>query len=90
MGYPYGKTYLEQIRENKKECELIEGAYYILINKLAEEKYGGDIDSLTLPERFAALGEAFKYASNVLDGITDDYHFMWDVLDALLLGDDDD
>ena len=30
MGYPYDKSYLEQIKENKKECEKIINAFYVL------------------------------------------------------------
>lgn len=33
---------------------------------------------------FKILGEAFQYNSDVVGCIADPYHFMWDVLDALL------
>lgn len=85
MGYPYDKTYLEQIQENKKECQAIINGYYLLRRKFINEheEYSDDID-LDLKENFALLGEAFELASHTLDGITDKYHFMWDVLEKLL------
>lgn len=83
MGYPYGDTYLEQIQKNKKECEDIRKAYYILVRKYAKEKHIDPIE-LTLTESFSLLGEAFELESVVLDGVADIYHFMWDVLDELL------
>lgn len=82
MGYPYGDTYLEQIQKNKKECEDIRKAYYILVRKYAKEKHIDPIE-LTLTESFSLLGEAFELESVVLDGAADIYHFMWDVLDEL-------
>lgn len=83
MGYPYGDTYLEQIQKHKEECEGIRKAYYILARKYAKEKHIDPID-LTLQESFSLLGEAFELESVVLDGAVDTYHFIWDVLDALL------
>jgi hypothetical protein len=83
MGYPYGDTYLEQIQKHKQECEDIRKAYYILVRKYAKEKHIDPIE-LTLTESFSLLGEAFELESVVLDGAVDMYHFIWDVLDALL------
>jgi hypothetical protein len=83
MGYPYGDTYLEQIQKHKQECEDIRKAYYILASKYAKEKHIDPIE-LTLTESFSLLGEAFELESVVLDGVADIYHFIWDVLDALL------
>ena len=83
MGYPYGKTYLEQIKEGKSECEAIYNAYYVLAHKYAKD-HQKDPTELTLKESFGILGEAFELASDILDGCTDEYHFMWDVLDELL------
>lgn len=85
MGYPYDKTYLEQIQERPKECELIREAFYILrLKYLRDRGQNIDTDELSIKENFALLGEAFELASDVVDGITDAHHFMWDVLDALL------
>lgn len=83
MGYPFEKRYIEQIKENPKECERIGVAYQTLKQKYLEE-HGEDMVSLPLSKDFEILGEAFQYASNILDGITDQYHFMGDVLDLLL------
>lgn len=85
MGYPYGQTYLEQIQDDKGERERIKDAYFVLVNRLAAEQYhAADFRELTVAEHFTALGEAFQYASSVLDGVTDGYHFLNDVLEALL------
>lgn len=83
MGYPYGDTYLEQIQKHKQECEDVRKAYYVLARRYAKEKHTDPID-LTLQESFSLLGEAFELESVVLDGVADTYHFVWDVLDALL------
>lgn len=84
MGYPYGKTYLEQIQERPHECKEIEQAFYVLRQKYAKDhKYSETID-LSLKENFEVLGEAFELASDTVGGIVDVYHFMWDVIEALL------
>lgn len=83
MGYPYGKTYLEKIQENPKEMEKIRNAYYLLLKQRAKLQ-GLDTDELDIKESFEVLGEAFDLASDTIDGFIDDYHFMWDVLNALL------
>lgn len=85
MGYPYGETYLERIQNDKKECERIKSAYLVLANRIAtEEHHSTDFRDLSVAEHFTALGEAFQYGSVVLDGVTDEYHFLDDVLEALL------
>ena len=85
MGYPYGKTYLEQIQDLPKECEEIRNAFYVLRSKYVKDhpKYEESID-LSIKENFMILGEAFELTSSVIGSICDDYHFMWDVIDALL------
>ena len=83
MGYPYDKTYLEQIQASKNECEDIRKAYYVLAHKYAKDNNMDPIE-LDITESFKLLGEAFELESNVLDGCSDGYHFMWDILDALL------
>ena len=35
------------------------------------------------------LGEAFELASYTVGGIMDAYHFLWDVVDALLTSDEE-
>lgn len=82
MGYPYDKTYLEEIQV-KNEGDDIRTAFRILTNQYCEEHQTDSI-AMEVDEYFAVLGKAFKYASDTLDGISDTYHFMWDVLDALL------
>lgn len=42
-----------------------------------------DIIDLSLKEQFMLLGEAIGLASSTLDSVTDEFHFMWDVLDEL-------
>lgn len=85
MSYPYDKTYLEQIQESKSECKEIEQAFKVLRHKFVKDS-PDYTDSIELPisEQFRLLGEAFELASYTLDGVSDDYHFMWDVVDALL------
>ena len=85
MGYPYGKTYLEQIQEKPEECKEIRNAFWVLRQKYVKDhpKYSDGVE-LSLQENFSILGEAFELASYTLDGCTDEYHFMWDVLDELL------
>ena len=83
MGYPYGKTYLRQIQENPTECKTIEEAFYIL-RKRAERSHGGEDIELSISEQFYILGEAFDLASVTLDGCTDEYHFLQDVVKELL------
>lgn len=82
MGYPYDKTYLEKIQENN-ECNDIRTAFHILTSQYCEE-HQTDTVAMGVDEYFAVLGKAFKYASDTLEGVSDTYHFMWDVLDALL------
>ena len=85
MGYPYGETYLEQIQRSKRECEEIRQAFYVLRQKYVKDHDGySDIVDLSIKENFEVLGEAFELASDAADGISDEYHFMWDILDALL------
>lgn len=84
MSYPYDKTYLEKIQENPEECEAITEAYRILRKKWLVEHPETDDISIPLKEEFAILGEAFDLASYEVGDISDQYHFMWDVLDALL------
>lgn len=81
MGYPYGKTYLEQIQENNHEMTTVRNAFWTLRKKYIAEH--SDVDDISLKEEFALLGEAFELGSNTLD-VPDVYHFMWDVLDELL------
>lgn len=84
MGYPYGKTYLEKIQENPKECEEITKAYRVLRRKWLVEHPEVDDVSIPLKEEFAILGEAFDLASYEVGDISDQYHFMYDVIDELL------
>lgn len=85
MGYPYGDTYLEQIQKSSMECKEIENAFYVLRQKFVKDHDGyTDTMDLSISENFAVLGEAFELASSTVDGITDIYHFMWDIVDALL------
>lgn len=84
MGYPYGKTYLEQIQESERERSDIRKAYWILRNKYNKD-HGNVFDyDLTLKDEFALLGEAFELCSEVVGDITDTHHFLWDILDELL------
>ena len=83
MGYPYDKTYLEQIQASKHEKEAIRNAFYVLRNKYIADHSDVDDISLSLKEEFTLLGEAFELESITLD-VPDVYHFMWDVLDELL------
>lgn len=83
MGYPYDKTYLEQIQESKQECKEIATAFYVLRRKYMRE-HGKDDIELSLQEQFSLLGEAFDIYSSTVSDITDQYHFMWDVIEALL------
>ena len=84
MSYPYDKTYLEKIQERPEECDDIRKAYYVLRQKYAHDHNLGNSIDMTIKESFEVLGEAFELASITVDGITDEYHFMWDVIDALL------
>lgn len=88
MSYPYDKTYLQQIKSNHDECEHIRSAYHILCSKFERDNNRID-DDLTITERFALLGEAFEHESYTLNGVGDDYHFLWDVVDTLLESDKD-
>ena len=85
MGYPYGKRYIDKIRDNKQECNEIENAFYVLRKKYVNDHEGyTDYIDLSLKENFAILGEAFELASNTVGDIVDVYHFMWDVVEELL------
>lgn len=77
---------MEKIQARKEECEDIKKAFYLLRVKHVQDnpdKYV-TIDDLPLKTQFAILGEAFSLASDALDGAVDEYHFMWDVVEALL------
>ena len=84
MGYPYDKTYLQQIQESPKEMEVIRNAYWVLRSKYLADHPSEEGLSLSLATEFSLLGEAFELTSVVLEGCTDPYHFMWDILDELL------
>ena len=84
MGYPYDKTYLEEIQSNKEECRRISEAYSTLTAKYMNDNKLHGLEELSITEQFALLGEAFELSSWNLDGIADGYHFMSDVVDALL------
>ena len=86
MGYPYGETYLEQIQKDKDQCQAVLDTFYTLRNKLVRdnpEKYCDTID-LSIEENFRLLGEAFELSADSVRGITDGYHFMWDICYELL------
>ena len=85
MGYPYGLTYLEQIKKRPQECEDIKQAFYVLRAKYVadSDKYADPIE-LSIKENFMLLGEAFELVSDTVRGIVDVHHFMWDILDELL------
>lgn len=84
MGYPFDKRYIDKIRESKYECEGIVNAFNVLRRKYVSDTPGyTDITDLSLKEQFMLLGEALELASSTLDGVTDEYHFLWDVLDEL-------
>lgn len=84
MGYPYEDSYLEQIQKNKDECKQIETAYAVLAHKYIKENNKSDYIDLSIKEMFAILGEAFEYASWTVGDISDQYHFMQDILEILL------
>lgn len=85
MGYPFDKRYIDKIRESKRECEDITNAFNVLRRKYVNDTPGYTvIIDLSLKEQFMLLGEAFELASPTLDGITDGWHFLWDVLEELL------
>lgn len=81
MSYPYDKRYLQIIQENSNECELIESAYYVLLNKYMKEHQD---DEPSLPTRMSILGEAMEYASTTLDAIGSDSRVMQDIVLCLL------
>lgn len=90
MGYPFDKRYIDKIRESKRECEDITHAFNVLRQKYVNDTPGyTDIIDLSLKEQFALLGEAFELASSTLDGITDEWHFLWDVVEELLTSDEE-
>lgn len=82
MGYPYGDTYLEQIQKSEYECKQITNAYWVLAHKYCKDQ-SKDIVELSVQECFTILGEAIELESEVLCGVVDAYHFMWDVLAEL-------
>lgn len=81
MGYPYDKRYLQLIQENDKECELIENAYRVLLNKYVKEHQD---DEPSLSTRMSILGEAMEYASTTLDVVGSDNRVMQDIILCLL------
>lgn len=81
MGYPYDKRYLQVIQENSNECELIESAYYVLLNKYMKEHQD---DEPSLPIKMSILGEAMEYASITLDVVGADSRVMQDIILCLL------
>lgn len=87
MGYPYGDTYLEQIRKNPDECKAIKDAFNVLRVKYMKDHGYSDTVDLSIEENFKVLGEAFEFASETVGDIADVHHFMWDVVDTLLGGD---
>lgn len=84
LGYPYGQTYLERIKEDDRECRNIKEAFYILRRKYVKDHNYADSIELSIVENFTLLGEAFELESTTLQGIADPYHFLWDVVDELL------
>lgn len=85
MGYPYGKTYLEQIQERKDECNHLRETFWILVQKYKRVNNLPLEEDLSITQYFEVLGETFEYESSVLELCSDTNHFMWDVLDNLLL-----
>lgn len=83
MSYPYDKSYYDQIVE-KKEYYRVYEAYQVLLGKYMAEHKINDPICLTIPEMFQILGEAFKYSAPTLEGISDEYHFVSDILYELL------
>lgn len=83
MGYPYDKSYYDQIVENKEYNKVYE-AYNVLVGKYLDDHEIHDSIDLTIPEMFQILGEAFKYGAPTLEGISDEYHFMSDILYEIL------
>jgi len=85
MGYPYGKTYLEQIQDSKNMREDVHNAYLVLLHQFCKEQGIEDIE-VTLKEQFGILAEAFEYGG--VSGCVDDTtHFMQDVIHELLYKD---
>lgn len=83
MGYPYGKTYLQQIIDRGEHKKVLD-VYHALTSKYIKEHDMNDAIDLSITEMFTLLGEAFEYGAYTLDGITDEYHFLSDVLWELL------
>lgn len=83
MSYPYDKTYLEKIQADPQEMNMIRNAYFLLLDKYCKDNQCDYIE-LNLEQSFKILGEAFELASINVKDIPDAYHFMWDILDALL------
>lgn len=84
MGYPFDKTYLEQIQDSPDECEHIKEAYYVLLGKYMRENDISDDIDLNMSQRLAILGDAFDNESWTIRDISDSYHFMGDLLETLL------
>lgn len=82
MGYPYGKTYLEQIIDSGDHKKVLD-VYHALTSKYIREHDIHDAIDLSITEMFTLLGEAFEYGTDILD-VSDQYHFMGDVLWELL------
>ena len=83
MSYPYNETYLEQIQKNKTECTKIKNAYGVLLNKYCKDNHLVDLNGVGVQKLFTILGEAIELEASAINGLSDNYHFMWDVLDAL-------
>ncbi len=86
MGYPYDKRYIDKIRESDRECKAIREVFYAFRLKRAREKRC-DVIELSLPEQFKLLGEAFENASDTVGDISDQYHFVGDIIEELLTSD---
>lgn len=89
MGYPYGKTYLERIQANPRQMDDIRVAY-ATIRAVQMQQTNRTLEELTIPEQFAMLGMAFELISDDLQGIADPWHFIQDVIEALLPEKDED
>ena len=86
MSYPSdGIRYIDDIKSSPEECSDIITSFYTLREKYIKEHnhVSSEID-LTIPEQLSILGEAFEYGSYTLRGISDEYHFIEDILDELL------
>lgn len=82
MGYPYDKTYLQQIIDRGDHRKVLD-VYHALTSKYLKEHDMNDVIDLSITEMFTLLGEAFEYGTDILN-VTDQYHFVGDVLWELL------